>query len=45
MSDELGGSDSIDGVIVTTPIPDGRVKSAVQQSIQAPKGLGLGFRL
>ena len=26
MTDEMGCSDAIDGVIVTTPIPDGRVK-------------------
>ncbi|OLQ03360.1 hypothetical protein AK812_SmicGene13710 [Symbiodinium microadriaticum] len=30
MTDELGCSDSIDGVIVTTPIPDGRVKLGAQ---------------
>ncbi|CAE7560959.1 unnamed protein product [Symbiodinium natans] len=30
MTDELGGHDSIDGVIVTTPIPDGRVKLGAQ---------------
>ena len=37
MTDELGGHDSIDGVIVTTPIPDGRVKRGWVW--------GLGFRV
>mmetsp|Transcript_182 Transcript_182/g.436 ORF Transcript_182/g.436 Transcript_182/m.436 type:complete len:430 (-) Transcript_182:101-1390(-) len=30
ISDELGGQNAIDGVIVTTPIPDGRVKLGAQ---------------
>ena len=30
MTDEINGSDAIDGVIVTTPVPDGRVKLGAQ---------------
>lgn len=30
MSDEINGADAIDGVIVTTPVPDGRVKLGAQ---------------
>ncbi|CAE8614392.1 unnamed protein product [Polarella glacialis] len=30
LTDEIGGADAIDGVIVTTPIPDGRVKLGAQ---------------
>lgn len=30
MSDQINGTDAIDGVIVTTPVPDGRVKLGAQ---------------
>ena len=30
ISNEVGGKDAIDGVLVTTPIPDGRVKLGAQ---------------
>ena len=30
ISMEVGGADAIDGVLVTTPIPDGRVKLGAQ---------------
>eukprot|EP00930_Biecheleria_cincta_P037018 TRINITY_DN25382_c0_g1_i2.p1 TRINITY_DN25382_c0_g1~~TRINITY_DN25382_c0_g1_i2.p1 ORF type:complete len:658 (-),score=114.80 TRINITY_DN25382_c0_g1_i2:245-2218(-) len=30
ISQEIGGADAIDGVIVTTPVPDGRVKLGAQ---------------